>query len=97
MGICSTETKEHLYWKAIWDMNILGSVKQFVWRTCNNLLPTKDNLANKKVIEDIFCPLCGSIKTIIHALWECPTSCNVWGEGDNPLRKWSLFVQDFWA
>lgn len=63
----------------------------------NNLLPTKINLAKRKVVDDDFCPLCGTTKTIIHALWEYPAACDVQGKGDNPLREWSLNGQYFWS
>lgn len=37
----------------------------------------------------------GPEETIIHVSRECPAASEVWGEGDNPLRKWALLTQDF--
>lgn len=68
-GVSSKKNNEDHYWKSIWSMRILGSVKQFIWKVCNNLLPAKVNLAKKKVVDEDFCPLCGNTETIIHALW----------------------------
>lgn len=95
-GVGLQENNDVFYWSSIWNMNILRLVKQFIWRACNNLLPTKVNLAIRKVVEDL-CPLCGKAETILHAIWECPISSDVWGEGDSPLRKWSLNTQNFWS
>lgn len=83
-------------WNAIWKSKIPRLIKHFIWRACRNLIPTKVNLAKRRILEDIACPLCGARKTLIHILWACPATCDVWGEGDNPLRKWALTVVDFW-
>lgn len=85
-GACSRENSEEFYWKSIWNMSILDSMKQISWRACNNLFPTKVNLAKKTVEKDNLCPICGNPKTILHALWECLATCDIWGEGVNPLR-----------
>lgn len=78
-------------------MKILGSVKHFIWKACLNLVPTKANLAKRKIVEDSSCPLCGANKTLIHVIWFCPAAIDVWGEVSNPLRKWALIVDGFYA
>jgi hypothetical protein len=30
-----------------------------MWRACQNILPTKDNLVKRKIIQDPLCPICG--------------------------------------
>jgi hypothetical protein len=35
-------------WKTIWSLNVPNSVKMFLWRACNDLLPTKVNLGKKR-------------------------------------------------
>lgn len=76
---------------------MLGSVKQFIWKACNNLLPSKMNLAKRKAVENELCPICGITENVIHILGECLASYDVWGKGDNPLRKWSIQLLDFWS
>ncbi|XP_042979954.1 uncharacterized protein LOC122310138 [Carya illinoinensis] len=36
-------------WKSIWEMNVPGVVKQFIWKAANNILPTRSNLFKKKI------------------------------------------------
>lgn len=47
---------------------------------CNYILPTKDNLQKKEVVQDSTCMLCErEVKTIIHVIWQCPAVQDVWG------------------
>jgi hypothetical protein len=36
----------------------LEIVKFFVWKPCNNLLPTKENFFKKWMVKDSLCPIC---------------------------------------
>lgn len=87
LGESSCKQGEEFMWKAIWNLKILGLVKHFIWKACLHLVPTKVNLAKRKIEEDTACPLCGATETPIHILWACPATCDVQGEGDNLLRK----------
>jgi hypothetical protein len=72
-GQCSTAVIDSGVWKAIWDMKVPNSVKLFNWRACQNILPTRVNLFQRKVVDDCSCPCCGSEEeTTIHAVWSCP-------------------------
>jgi hypothetical protein len=67
-------------WKELWNLKIPGKVKLFAWRSCQNLLPTRDDLFKRKVIQDPSCPSCGlEVETVIHSLWSCPAAEDVWG------------------
>ncbi|XP_062147881.1 uncharacterized protein LOC133856858 [Alnus glutinosa] len=44
--------------KIIWIGPKSGKLKLFAWRACQNLLPTRDNLYKRKVIQDPSCPCC---------------------------------------
>jgi hypothetical protein len=77
-GQCSHVEEGVDVWKAIWALQVLNSVKLFMWRARHNLLPTKINLVQKKVVDDSSCPCCGMPEeTLCHALWECPTAQDV--------------------
>jgi hypothetical protein len=39
-------------WKLLWSLNIPQSTQLFLWRACQNILPTKHKLFQRKVVED---------------------------------------------
>lgn len=61
-------------WKAIWQLNVPSRVKLFMWQAYQNILPTKMNLACKKITENAFCLIYGAEETTIHSLWACPAA-----------------------
>ncbi|XP_042972836.1 uncharacterized protein LOC122304642 [Carya illinoinensis] len=82
-------------WKNIWKLNIPGVVKMFVWKALNNCLPTKWNLACRKVIRDYLCPICKLQKeTVTHALWSCGGAMDVWADKASPVQKWASTERD---
>jgi hypothetical protein len=68
-GECSTRLNNADFWKKLWAIKAPNSSKIFLWRACQNLLPTKQNLLKKGMVEDDIC-LCCKIQeeSIIHAL-----------------------------
>jgi hypothetical protein len=40
----SRQGEENIIWKTIWNLKIRNASEIFMWRACNNLLPTKSNL-----------------------------------------------------
>jgi hypothetical protein len=76
------------YGKKLWAIKAPNSSKIFLWKTCQNLLPTKQNLLRKRVVEDDLCPCCKiQEESIIHALWSCPSTQDVWGCGPITFQK----------
>jgi hypothetical protein len=47
-GECSSARVDKGVWKEIWKLEVPPAVKNFWWRVCQNVLPTKDNLFSKK-------------------------------------------------
>jgi hypothetical protein len=91
------QVKDSPLWKMIWKLPIQNVAKNFFWRACHNLLPTKDNLLRKKVVKDPFCPICEKDpETILHALWECPAAMDVWGVGKKAFQKVTYNGGEFW-
>jgi hypothetical protein len=77
-------------WKTLWKIQVPPVLRNFSWKMCNNLLPTKDNLFRKKSIPDPTCPLClREPETIFHCIWGCPAAVAVWQECRRPLQKLS--------
>jgi hypothetical protein len=67
------------------ELPISNAVKMFLWKACNNILPTKENLLQRRVVSDNLCPICTlSGETTAHILWHCPSAQDVWCS--SPLR-----------
>jgi hypothetical protein len=78
--------------KKIWTVKASNASKKFIWRACQNVLPTKQNLLRKGVVENDLCPCCHSeVESVIHALWECPGAQDVWGCGPILFQKCLFF------
>jgi ribonuclease HI len=87
-GSASGESFDNRIWKTIWKMEVPNSVKMFMWRACNDLLPTKCNLVKRKMVEESMCPCCyREEETVVHVLWSCPAAQDVWGSGSMIFQK----------
>jgi hypothetical protein len=85
---CSQVNTRQDVWKTLWAMELPNDVKMFVWRACQNILPTRMNLYRQKIIEEANCQCCEvEEKTLIHALWTCPAAQDVWGNKSSPFQK----------
>ena len=66
-------------WRTLWNLKIPNKIKVFGWRACRNILPTRVNLAQRRVIQDNRCEVCKTEgETGIHALWNCGVARDVW-------------------
>lgn len=79
-GECSVfQEKKKDIWQAIWHLKASASTKNFVWKLCSNILPTKDHLYKKHILPDPFCLFCQVCpEDTWHALWTCPASMAFW-------------------
>ena len=60
------------FWKKVWSLPIPHKTHHFVWRACCEALPTKVNLARRKVVLDDTCDACGLMaESTGHMLWDC--------------------------
>jgi hypothetical protein len=67
----SVYSVSHL-WRRLWSLKLPRHILLFLWRACNEILPTKNNLYKRKVVTDQLCPMCGSeAESVSHALWSC--------------------------
>lgn len=41
-------------WKTSWKLKVPNKIKVFGWRACHNILPTRANLAQKRIIQGNF-------------------------------------------
>jgi hypothetical protein len=88
LGEGSVKSGFELIWKMVWSLQIPNASKVFLWRACSNILPTKDNLVKKGVLKEDSCIFCGKDKeTVLHILWDCPSSQDVWGVSARNIQK----------
>ena len=91
----SASQDQHL-WKKLWSLNVPPKVRTFMWKACCNVLPTKSNLAQRKVQIDPKCSFCGQQdEKTQHILWECPFARNVWALVPGKLQKSSFVTEEF--
>jgi ribonuclease HI len=83
-------------WRLIWRLRIPNTTKTFLWKACSNILPTKQNLEKRRVVDNDGCNLCnGEIESVVHALWTCPAAQDVWGICDMRIQKSQSLGRDF--
>jgi ribonuclease HI len=87
-GECSSSSNRSDFWKKLWAINAPNSLKKFLWRACQNLLPSEQNLLRKSVVDNVLCPCCNLVEeSIVHALWNCLGAQDVWGCGPILFQK----------
>ncbi|KAK2659019.1 hypothetical protein Ddye_005552 [Dipteronia dyeriana] len=60
------------WWKYFWRLKIPSKVKIFLWKACNNWIPSNKNLASRRVSIVNSCPVCFTWpESTLHALWCC--------------------------
>lgn len=48
------------WWKFLWNLRIPNKVRIFIWRACQNLIPTSLNLAKRGIPCNDFCLVCSA-------------------------------------
>ena len=75
----SNQASQSGFWKRLWKMQVPNKIKHFVWRVCNNALPTKCNLKRRHIADSDVCELCNDApKDALHALCFCSQVAPVW-------------------
>jgi hypothetical protein len=98
----SSSLERGIDWKECWNLNVPNVTKLFLWKALHNLLLTRANLAKKGVLKDTSCPIYRlEEETVLHIIWRCPSSRDVWGGGQIKLQKcggmWICFPSVFGA
>jgi hypothetical protein len=74
-GECSNKAICQAIWKIIWNLKVPNSTKVFLWRVCHNILPTKENLKRRGIVNEDMCQVCYQEReTTFHAIWACPAA-----------------------
>ena len=67
------------FWKSVWKLKVPRKIKHFLWKSCTNSLPTKENLRKRTIIQENVCHLCSDhLEDVKHALWGCSKVSQVW-------------------
>jgi hypothetical protein len=68
----------------------------FLWRVCNDILPTKEKLLKRKVVTNPNCRLCGlEVDMFGHVLWGCDATRAVWTESSRAIQKCAIEADEF--
>lgn len=75
------ETDDWNWHKCIWSPKLLPKIKMFLWKACQNALPTAENLLRRGIQVPPSCCRCGEPETTIHLLFHCSFAQAVWSIG----------------
>ena len=79
MADCSDESTRRKIWKSIWQMKASQKIKHFALKAGRNILATKSNLAQQRIISEGTCNLYGQEQEMAyHLLWTCNHAKEVW-------------------
>ena len=75
-------------WRSLWKLRVPNKIKVFAWRALYDILPTRENLARRRIVTDGTCELCQrENESVFHALWECSVAKGVWAGCSRELQK----------
>ena len=67
------------FWRSIWKLKVSGKIKHFMWNSCTNSLPTKENLLKHTILQESVCQIYDKeLESVLHALWRCEKVQRVW-------------------
>jgi hypothetical protein len=85
--------------KHLWKAKIPLKIKVWLWLIWHNAIATKDTMAERGWIGNLFCQFCDKKETILHLFFSCPAAKYVWscvakaiGASTRPRN----FSQFFW-
>lgn len=60
-------------WKWIWKLRVPPKVRNFLWRACHDIIPTRAALFRRRVGSEPFCEFCKTaVETESHIFFHCP-------------------------
>ncbi|KAG6696698.1 hypothetical protein I3842_09G161200 [Carya illinoinensis] len=103
-GETSNDKLEDGFWKDIWKLPVPNTVRSFIWRACNEALPTIVNLVKRKLVENSNCPISlVELEPSEHVLWSCGAAKDIWSQEvwehlckhlqDNSLREVAMIAR----
>ncbi|XP_037493252.1 uncharacterized protein LOC105630354 [Jatropha curcas] len=65
-------------WNRIWNLHVPPKIRDFMWRACRNILPTRCKLVERGIGVPSACLFCPDNETSDHVLFACPRAREVW-------------------
>lgn len=98
----SSHTVDNLLWKNLWHAKVSPKIKKFIWKACQNAIPTRHNLHKRKLSDAPNCPIChAGTEDIEHMLLTCPWTRPIWfgsplqwNPADHPITRFDLWLQE---
>ncbi|KAK9995675.1 hypothetical protein SO802_020361 [Lithocarpus litseifolius] len=85
-------------WKKIWQLHVPNKIKIYEWRACQDILPSRVNLVQRKIVTEKGYQCCiGVPEYALHAIWECGVAQDVWAGCAIKLQKCSTDFPDIVA
>lgn len=67
------------FWRSLWCLNIPHKICHFAWRSCKDILPTKENLVKRKgLLEGSYEACHQELESSGHLFWGCESVGEVW-------------------
>lgn len=87
-------------WQHVWgnfvEVKDTRENKIFSWRASYDILPTRVNLAKRKVISDSLCHCCKRLlEDALHAIWGCGVVRDVWAGSLHVMQRFQTNHFDF--
>ncbi|XP_012853795.1 PREDICTED: uncharacterized protein LOC105973319 [Erythranthe guttata] len=84
-------------WNVIWNLKLPPKIRIFLWRACNSILPTNEELFRRKISTSPSCRRCGSPReSTMHVIGHCGGMNKVWATPPfNKLDKVGNY-NNFW-
>ncbi|XP_023899322.2 uncharacterized protein LOC112011176 [Quercus suber] len=84
----SEQRTENRVWSQLWKLRVPNKIKIFGWRACLNILPSKVNLARRKILIDATFGVCQRFpETVSHAIWSYSAAQDVWASANARIQK----------
>ena len=68
-GEASVHRASTSLWSWVWKARVPNKVKIFSWRAYQNILPTRDNLVQRRVMDDASCCFCHRATEMVLHVW----------------------------
>ena len=98
---CSNNTRMKSLQKSIWKFHCPNKIRNFIWRACKDILPTKTKLRDREIPVEVECDLCGGVETAGHTFWGCDFVAAVWQmanvKAPGLMTNPSNFLDLFWC
>ncbi|XP_075674823.1 uncharacterized protein LOC142644018 [Castanea sativa] len=100
-GSTSGPSGQQQLWRSIWSADVPNKIKNFAWRACQNILPTKANLFHSKVISSEKCrngssPAAFELAHFMAILWNLWNNRNGIRHGDVPKSVTNIVLEASW-